>query len=128
MSVGLDDHKSSQVGKLANLLLTIAGSRRLIVYARLPDRDIDGPALKQYEAMRKDKLEKGTADELNEFRKRVSISGTQGYSPLTAYSSSKASDLNQEAVRQPEHPQSKHYRRDLNQRRQTRRCRQEKAQ
>ncbi|PSK55418.1 hypothetical protein B9Z65_2807 [Elsinoe australis] len=45
-------------------------SRRLIVYARLPDRDIDGPALKQYEAMRKDQLEKGTADELNEFRKR----------------------------------------------------------
>ncbi|KAF2154577.1 tRNA guanosine-2'-O-methyltransferase [Myriangium duriaei CBS 260.36] len=45
-------------------------SRRLVVYGRLPDSDVDTDALVQYNAMKKDKLERGTADELNEFRRR----------------------------------------------------------
>ncbi|KAF4547519.1 RNA methylase-like protein [Elsinoe fawcettii] len=45
-------------------------SRRLIVYIRKHDSDVNETDLKQYNAMRRDKLEKGTADELNEFRRR----------------------------------------------------------
>ncbi|KAG8626826.1 hypothetical protein KVT40_005771 [Elsinoe batatas] len=47
-------------------------SRRLVVYARKPDNEVDDDQLKEYNSMRGKELEKGTADELNEFRRRAS--------------------------------------------------------
>ncbi|KAF2221175.1 tRNA guanosine-2'-O-methyltransferase TRM11 [Elsinoe ampelina] len=47
-------------------------SRRLVVYVRKSDNEVDEAELKQYNSMRGKESEKGTADELNEFRRRAS--------------------------------------------------------
>lgn len=55
-----------------NLTKRSTGSRRLVVYSRLADADIDTTALQRYSALKSEHLERGTADELNDFRRRVS--------------------------------------------------------
>lgn len=51
-------------------------SRRLLTYRRLADRDVDAEALRQYRAFRAEMadagLDRGTADSMNDFRRKVS--------------------------------------------------------